>query len=130
MKQKYYTYVTNINNEKYLLVFGTTIQGFGSKDFEDINKLANNLSINECNVIYDYFYRNGHINYVYNRLFTMVKRNQMLRILDNDERSLVILKECNKWWSNNIDLLENYIHDKNIERLHKLDNINYKYCWF
>ena len=30
----------------------------------------------------------------------------------NKEVSFKILKEYNKWWSNNLDLLEGYIHDK------------------
>lgn len=128
--QNYYTHVTNINNERYLLVFETTIYGLTGKDFRDISILAGNLSINKHNIIYDYFYRNGHINYVYNRLFVVHNRNHILSNLDNEDKSFKILKECNIWWSNNIDLLENYIHDKNIERLHELDNINYKYCWF
>lgn len=130
MIQNYYTHVTNINNERYLLVFETTIWGLTGKDFRDISILAGNLSINKNNIIYDYFYRNGHINYVYNRLFAVHNRNHILSNLDNEDKSFEILKECNIWWSNNIDLLDENIHGSYIYRLHELDNINYKYCWF
>lgn len=130
MIQNYYTYVANIDNERYLLVFETTIYGLTGKDFRNISILADNLSINKNNIVYDYFYRNGHINYVYNRLFAVNKETNILSNLNNEDVSFKILKECNKWWSNNIDLLYNYIHNKNIERLHYLDNINYNYCWF
>jgi len=129
---KYYTQIIHINNERYLIAFlYSYFEGFNTHDIKDIQILGNKLSIYSTNIIFDYFYRNGHIDYIYNRLYVLKSsENERLESISNNELSFRILKECNKWWLNNIDLLDPFIHERYIKKLFMLNDIKYKYDWF
>lgn len=131
------THVIDLDNQKYLIVFPQSL--FNNISKEEINEsknIAKNLNIDpNFNVIYDLFLKNGHANYVYNRLYIVDNSCQYkfkdlgnLNILSNNKK-LEILKRCNMWWIANYDFSNSYtVGERSISIL--LNNNNLKIKWF
>lgn len=129
------THVIDLDNQKYLIVFPQSL--FNNISTEEINEsknIAKNLNIDpNFNVIYDLFLKNGHANYVYNRLYIVNYQYKFedlgnLNILSNNKK-LEILKRCNIWWIANYDFSGSYtVGERSISLL--LNNNNLKIKWF
>lgn len=107
---KYFTHLVKINDKKYLLCFLRSIDGFNINDIKEIKEFAYWLvdDVNEY-VIFDYYFRNGHVSDYQNRLFVTDCMNHMHDIGKDNKYDYNIckklLKECNAWWYFNLDLM-------------------------
>lgn len=107
---KYFTHLVKVNDKKYLLCFLLSLDGFNNNDIKEIKEFAYWLvdNVNE-DVVFDYYFRNGHITDYNNRLFTADCLNHMHDISNNTnydyDTCKKILKQCNTWWYYNLDLM-------------------------
>jgi len=129
------THIIKINNERYLLVFNESL--FNSPSNDDIMKakyIAKNLNLDpEYNVIYDLLIKNGHNNYVFNRLYIATNKYKFkdlsyLKDKYSKEVLLDILRQCNNWWIENYDFTNVFtVTDRMVKEM--IENNNLKISW-
>ena len=105
---KYFTHLVKIDDKKYLLCFLRSLDGFTIDDIKKIKEYASWLVEDvDKYVIFDYYYRNGHITDYQNRLFISDSMNHMHDISNNTNYDICkkILNMCNSWWYHNLDLM-------------------------
>lgn len=132
-KVNYYSSVCTIDDERYLMIFLVGSDFLNKDMLIDIKELARNLSTDpESNVIYDFLYRNGHQNYIFNRFF-LVNTQYHAKDLSN-YTSIIDINDmfkignfCNNWWIMNFDLLNEF--DQSERYLERLKNTNFKLTW-
>lgn len=129
------THTITVNNEKYLIVFNESLFGPTNKDILKAKYIAKNLNIDpESNVIYDLLIRNGHSNYVFNRLYIVndkykFKDLSSLKNIYTEKVLLDILRQCNNWWIENYDFTNIFIiTDRMIKEMIKNDNLMISWC--
>lgn len=130
------THVIKINDERYLLVFNESL--FNSPSNDDIAKakyIAKNLNLDpEYNVIYDLLIKNGHNNYIFNRLYIATNEYKFkdlsyLKDKYSKEVLLDILRQCNNWWIENYDFTNVFtVTDRMTKEMIENNNLMISWC--
>jgi hypothetical protein len=107
---KYFTQLVKLNDKRYVICYLRSLDGFNINDIKEIKEYASWLveDVNQY-VIFDYYFRNGHVSNYQNRLFVSDCMNHMHDIANDNNYDYntcrKLLNICNAWWYHNLDLM-------------------------